>query len=172
MYTHERKQPGIWAVINRPKHTVVCMYDASKLQLKSLRWLAASLSEKHLLSWVAKFKIKVLIPHCLWRNTVSCWGSLLLLHHKVHIGSFPWIFLANSFCLSSTDAAGVVCESAEVNLPLICVSRWAIQGEASPIDLLPTKDRVQKQDGFHISIIWCDSSSLRGYRFSATDSRS
>lgn len=29
----------------------------------------------------------------------------------------------------------------------------------------------QKQEGFYISIIWCGSSFLRGYRFPATDSR-
>lgn len=36
----------------------------------------------------------------------------------------------------------------------------------------PQRTRVQKQDGFHISIICCDSSSLRGYGFSATDAGS
>lgn len=36
----------------------------------------------------------------------------------------------------------------------------------------PQRTGVRKQDGFHISIICCDSSSLRGYGFSATDAGS
>lgn len=40
-----------------------------------------------------------------------------------------------------------------------------------PIGCSPPRTRVQKQDGFYISIIWRRSSVLSGYRFPATDSR-